>query len=486
MRVRPLDFRQRHSPGQFRRCSPGVRVAGAGLALAVLLASPCHAQSFSVLLERARSGDPTYLGARTAVDAADARKRQAAGALRPQVSLAVNANTNDRDYRTRLDAVLPAQDRYSSSSSQLTITQPLWRYANIVGWQQAEAIAGQAAHQLAAAEQDLFARLVTAWFDVLAARDSVLFTARQAATAQRFWETVQRGEALGSHGLPQAEEARARFDQALADALTAETDAQLKQAALEQIVGGLRAFVPPFVREQAELADVEAEALATWLARAEEGNPGIQAAAKALEAAADEERKQRAGHQPTLDLVGNYGKNSQMVGGFPGQAGYDIRLGSIGLQLNVPIFSGGTQSAKVDEAAAQKEKARLDLEAARRNAALAVKQAWFGWRAAHARTQAGLQSIRSANAALQAARLGVAQGAKTELDRLQAEQQWRAASRDFRKGRYDQVMFFVKLKAAGGMLTAGDVEALGALFVDSEEQAHEMAPLRTAAVGEGA
>ena len=438
------------------------------LALTVPL---CHAQSFSKLLDQALSSDPTYMGARTGMDVADARKRQAFGALLPQVSATANTTGNDRKYHSRTDTGTTERDTYNSNATQLTLTQPLWRYANIVGWQQAETITAQAGHQFAGAEQDLFMRLGAAWFDVLAARDNVFFTGQQVEAAQRVWETVKRGEELGTHGQPQVEEARMKMDQAIADALTAETESQLKRAALEQIVGQLNGFTLPFMRDYAELANLGPEKLEVWLARVEEQNPNVLAATKAYEAASDEVRKQSAGHHPTLDVVVNYGKNSQQVGGFPGQAGYDIRQGSVGLQLNVPIFSGGMQSAKTDEALAQKEKARFDLEAARRNAILAAKQAWFNWHSAKAREQAGAQAIRSAKAAIQVARVGMQKGVKTELDLFQAEQQWRAAIRDFRKGRYDQAVAHVKLKAACGVLTTGDLEALDILFVGTESEA---------------
>lgn len=443
------------------------RVLIASILLHTLMPT-ASAQTFSALLERAVVGDPTFLGARTGVDVADARKRQAVGALLPQVSATANTNSNNRDYQTRSTTTPPAQDSYNSHGSQLTLTQPLWRYANIVGWQQAGAIAAQAEHQLAGAEQDLFVRLMSAWFDVLAARDVVLFTMQQMTAAERNFETVHRGEELGTHSTPQLEEAKAKSDQAIADALTAETELQLKVAALEQIVGALRGFVPLFMRDDAVLADPGPEKMDVWLERVETQNPNVLAASKALEAASDEVRKQWAGHQPTIDIVANYGKNSQAVGGFPGQAGYDIKTGAVGLQLNVPIFSGGAQSAKVDEALAQKEKARHELEAARRNAILAGKQAWLGWQSARMRAQAGAQTLRSAEAGLDAARQGLGKGLKAELDVMQAEQAWRAAIKDYRKARYDQMVSYAKLKAATGILTQGDIQALDALFINRE------------------
>lgn len=443
---------------------------------AMIVAMPCPAQTLSALLDLARSSEPTYLGAKTNVQAAKARTDQAFGALLPQISASANTNANDRSYHTRIDDTPTADDRYNSNSAQLTITQPLWRYASIAGLQQAEAAALQAEQQLAGTEQDLSAKLVSAWFDVLAARDTVAFAAQQEAATSKQWEIARRGLELGTGGLPQAEDARAKYDQARAEAMTAATDVQLKRASLEQLVGALKDFKPPRMIEDAVLADLGGDTLDHWLQALDTGNPGIRAALHAFAAADAEVRKQLAGHQPTLDLVGTYGKNSQAVGGFPGQAGYDIKQNSIGLQLNIPIYSGGTQSAKVAEAVATREKARLDIEAARRAATLAAKQAWFGWQAARVRTQAGQQAVKAAQAALQAARTGRDTGLKMELDVLQAEQQLLAAQRDLRKGRYDQVAGHVKLKAVAGMVTAKDVTALDKLFVATDEKARDAAP----------
>lgn len=415
----------------------------------MLFAAQCHAQSLSELLTLALGGEPTYLGAKTNVDSAKAKVDQAFGALLPQVSASASTNANDRNYVTRSSGTPEVQDRYNSNSAQLSLTQPIWRYANHVGFRQAKMVLAQADYQLAGAEQDLFAKLVAAWFDVLAARDSMQFTVQQAAAAQRQWEVAQRGVELGISSQPQAEDARAKLDQALAEAVSAETDANLKFSALEQIVGTLRQFDLPYIRDDAVLADLSQDKLETWLAAVEAENPNILAAQRAFEAAAAEASKQQAGHYPTLDLVGSYGRNGQTVGGFPGQAGYAITQGSIGLQLNIPIFSGGTQSAKVVEAEAQKEKARLEIESARRAAILASKQAWYGWRAARA---------------------GTVNDLKTELEVLQAEQQLRAAQRDFRKGRYDQVVAYVRLKFTVGKLTAEDVGALDALLVSSADR----------------
>jgi outer membrane protein len=317
---------------------------------------------------------------------------------------------------------------------------------------------------LVGAEQELFSRLTGAWFDLLAARDNILFTREQMAALQIAWESSRRGAELGTHSLPQMEEARAKYDQSVSDVLTAETELHVKRATLEQIVGDFGVPALPLLRGDMTPAPLDPFKLEDWQEIAMAENPAKLAAEKAFQAAQDEVRKQRAGHQPTLDLVSSYGKNAQAVGGFPGQAGYDINTATIGVQLNIPIFSGGAQSAKVDEAVAQKEKARLELETANRNAILGVKQAWFGWHAARAKVSAGRQLLKSAASGVELARLGRDKGLKSDADYLQAQQQLRMAERDFRKARYDQMLAHVKLKAFAGKVTIEDVRMLDTFF----------------------
>jgi outer membrane protein len=440
------------------------------LVLGMTISCVCAAQTLSALLEQARSSEPSYLGAKTGVDAAAARSRQIAGAMLPQLNASANGNFNKRYYETKSPFIEPQRDEYFSFSSQLTLTQPLLRRVDTMAWAQAQAASAQAQRQLESAEQELVARLVAAWCDLLGARDNARFTAQQVAANQRQWEVLRRGEELGANGLLQVEEARAKLDQALSDAVTAETDVHLKQAALEQIVGGAGPWQMPYLRKSAAVAELGSNGLDKWLQEVEKANPNILAARHAFEAASKEVSKQRAGHAPTLDLVGTYGRNGQTVGGFPGQAGYEIKQGSLGLQLNVPLFSGGTQMARTDEALAQKEKARLDIEATRRAAVLAAKQAWFGWQAGAARAQAGAQGVRAAQAALATARSGSKYGLRTELEILQAQQQMHAGHRDYRKGRYEQIIAFVRLKALTGVMTIEDVVAIDAAFAPTAEE----------------
>lgn len=454
---------------------------GKFLAFSFLLAAiaPACAQTLGSLFAQARMGEPTYLGVKVDVAAAKARSDQAVGAMLPQLSFSGNTNDNDRRYKTRNSYIPETHDNYDSSSLQLSLTQPIWRHANIVSLEQAKAVVEQSEHQLIGAEQELFAKLATAWFDLLAARDNVAFTAQQTIAVQQQLETIRRGEELGTHGQPEVEEAKAKLHQAMAEAITAETEMQLKQAALEQLVGTVPIQSLPYLHGNVEFVQFEGDGLATWLERIETSSPNILASMKAYEAATSEVSKQRAGHLPTLDLTMSYSKNSQQVGGFPGQAGYDIKQGAVGLQLNVPIFSGGTQSAKVDEALAQKDKAMLDVEAVRRQAVMSAKQAWYGWIAGKGHAAAGQQAMASAASMLATARRGRDHGLKSDFDVLQAEAQMLGAQRDFRKGRYEQLVSLIRLRALAGVLSDEDIAVLDRLLIN-EPNEREYTNVKTA------
>jgi outer membrane protein len=392
----------------------------------------------------------------------------------PQVSVSANTANNRRDHVVRATPLFerpPTKEGYNNHGAQLSITQPLWRPASAFAITQADALVAQADYQRAAAEQDLLVRLAQAWFDAMLARDVVVFSAAQVEAAKHQWRQAEHAVKVGVGAAPAAEEVRAKYDQALAEHIGAETDERLKTAALEQIIGPLPAWAAPSLPAHFAVVDPRPGALDQWLGAVEAASPAVLAATRALEAAREEVSKQRAGHSPTLDVVASYGRNGQGAGSLPGQDAFDTKQRAIGLQLNIPLYAGGGQSAKVGEALATRDRAAYELEATKRSVRLASQQAWFGWQAAAARHNAAEQGVKSSAISLQAALSGKAKGLKVELDVLQASQQLVGALRDLNKARYDMIISQIKLKASAGDLVDGDLTALDALFAKGKDVA---------------
>lgn len=459
-----------------RSARPRRALARTCVMLCLLLSlPPVHAtetvNSLGELFEIAHESEPGYRAAQANLDASRARTRQAYGAMLPQISLTANTNGNRRRYDTLDEVTRTMHDRYHANTDQISLTQPLWRAANVATLHQAQESADQAQYQLQDTEQQLYQKLAQAWFDLMESRDGVEFTAAQRDALQAQWDIARRGVELGSHGEPQADDARAKYEQAAADAASAELEHASKLAALEQWVGAAEDLQQPYLDDSIELPDLVGDDMDAWLKLIDSHSPTLRAAVRAIAAANDEIEKQRAGHKPTLDVVASYGNNDQNVGNFPGQSGYRIRTFTVGLQLNVPIYSGGTQSAKVAEAIALRDKARDDMEAARRQAILNVKTAFLGWRAGVAKSRASRTALASARQALAVAEHGTSRGLKTGADVLAARQEIAASRRDLRHARYQQLTSYIKLKSTLGDLSITDIDELDHCFVATREAA---------------
>lgn len=441
--------------------------------LAATLIPRAEALTLSQALTLALSNEPTYLAAKAVAAASHERSRQALAGMLPLVTASAVTNSDRRNYLTRGSTIPAADDAFNNNTQQITLTQPLWRHANFIAVKQSKSVVSQNEYLLAAARQDLYAKLIAAWCDTMLARDVISFNQRQVATALQQLKSQERGLSLGIVSAPAMEEARARYEQARSDEAVSEADMNVKIAQLEQLIGPIRSFTPPFLSSRLADLNLGWRRIEEWLDVIETTSPTVLAAERNLEAADEEVKKQRAGHEPTLDLVASYNRNGQSVGNFPGQEGYDIRQEAIGLQLSVPIFSGGGQSAKTAEAIDLQEKARQELEGARRTARFVAKQAWFGLQAALVRSAAAQQGRRLWTVALQAAVKGQSSGTNTELDVLQARQQLEGAERDLNKARYDMITSYFRLHAAAGQLSDADIKALQGFMVPQDEMAQE-------------
>ncbi len=430
-----------------------------------VLIYPVSALSLRDAVSLARTNDPVFLSAQANLLASRARSSQAAANLLPQISATANTTDNHRNYEVRNTNQSSTSDHYNSNSAQLSVTLPVWRHSNWIAVTEADNSASQAAYQLAAADQDLLLRLAQAWFDVMLARDVVAFSDAQMIATKQQWDQIKRASELGVVNGVAVEEAHAKYDQAVADYSGAETDQLIKVGALEQIIGPTAVLAVPVLSRKYLATDPRSGTFEHWLKYAEANSPLVLAALRGLDAANEEMRKQSSGHEPTLDLVANYGRNGQQVGSFPGQSGFTIIQSTVALQLNVPIYSGGGQSAKVAEADAMQEKARMDLETAQRNVLQSCQKAWFGWQADNARQTAALQYLKFSSLSLNSAILGKSNDLKTQLDVLAARQQVYSATKDLQKARYDMLMSQLKLKATAGELADSDLLALDAWMV---------------------
>jgi outer membrane protein len=426
------------------------------LALAALLAGPVQAQSLVELYESARGFDATYQSARSQYDANLAKAAQARAGLLPTANLAAVVNRSEQENLST------GTDRnFGTRTATLSATQPLYRPANLATAQQGDKQIELAQAQLQAAEQDLIVRVSQAYFDVLAAQDSLTFVKAQKAAVAEQLAAAKRNFEVGTSTITDAREAQARYDLVLAQEIAAENDLRVKKLALDQLVGKAGTQPKPLAAP-ATLPALQPDDVNTWVQQSADNHPGVQQTRLALDVARLETQKAEAGHKPTLDLTASFNRTRYQNGIASTQP--NVNNATVGLSFNLPLFAGFATQNRVRETVALEEKARADLDATQRTVAQGTRSAFFGVQSGMGQVKALEAAETSSQSALDANKLGYQVGVRINIDVLNSQSQLFQTKRDLAKARYDVLMGGLKLRQASGTLKADDLQAVNTLL----------------------
>lgn len=432
------------------------------LALALGLFAPNgHAADLLDVYRDAQSHDAQFTAARAARDAGLEKLPQGLAGLLPTMGLSATTTRNDYEADARVTGAR-TDANYNSNGWTLTLTQPLFRWQNWAGYQQGVLAAASAEAHFVEAGQDLIVRVTQAYFDVLLAQETLATAqAQKVATAEQL-ESAKRNFEVGTATITDTHEAQARYDLIIAQEIAAESDLTVKRQVLRSLTDK-ETDVLKGLKDKAAISPPQPDDIDQWVVWAESGNIGVQLAQTNSEIAGREIEKQRAGHFPTLDLVATYGKSG--AGFSTGvTSGSDSKTSTVGLQLSVPIFSGGATTSRTREAVALAEKARADLENARRQAQLAARQAYLGVSAGLAQVHALEAGVASSKLAVESSKLGYEVGVRINIDVLNAQSQLFDTRQKLAKARLDTLIAQLKLKSAVGALSGEDLLAINALL----------------------
>jgi len=404
----------------------------------------------------ARANDPVYASARATRDAGRENLPQGLALLLPTISASAFTQMNYNEITFRGDVLPPSKREGNTNGYNLSLTQPLFNWQSIMLYKEAGFKVAQSEAAFGQVTQDLVVRVAQAYFDVLASQDSLAFIQAQKTAISEQLAQAKRNFEVGTATITDTHEAQARFDLATSQEIAAQSDLEIKQRALQQIIGKFPDRLTP-LRRSVELSAPK-NAMELWVTSAESENYSVRIQEAALEIAAREIERSRSGHYPTVNVVGNYGTNLASVAtiGVTNQ-GTDNTLANIGVQVAIPLYAGGGVNSQVRQAIANQEKARQDLENARRSAALAARQAYLGFANGMAQVRALQQALVSSQSALDSNKLGYEVGVRINIDVLNAQQQLFSTMRDLSKARYDTLLNGLKLKAASGALVEDDV-----------------------------
>jgi outer membrane protein len=423
----------------------------------LLLAGPAAGEDLLQIYRDAQRNDPAIAAAKANWDATQEALPQARAGLLPNASASGSASGNQYDVTIKTDPKTSESRRYAQYTAIVSASQPLYRQQNWIAYDQAKQQVAQADNVLAIAQQDLILRVAQAYFEVLLAQYNIELNESQKAAVSEQLAQAKRNFEVGVATITDTNEAQAKYDSIVAQEITTRNDYDNKVTALRAIIGRvpkeLKTVGPGF-----QSAPPEPNRLDYWVDRALKENQIVLVAEKNFAIATLEVDRAKAGHYPTLDLFAsmnwaNYGGGAINLG----VSNYST-IGTIGVQLAVPIYQGGFVDSKVRQAIALQDKTRQDLEQARRTALFLAQTGYTGVTSAAASIKAFDQALLSAEVALQSNKLGQEVGIRTNLDVLNVQQNVFSTRRDLAQAYFNYLIGVLRLKAAIGTLNDEDVE----------------------------
>jgi outer membrane protein len=421
-------------------------------AVAAALASvPAWSADLISVYRDALVSDPVYQAARAQFNATSERLPQARSGYLPLIN---GSGTITRNY---LDAERIPNYDYTYKSFGVTLSQPVFRLQNWIAITQAQKVVLQAESTLAQAQQDLALRAAQAYFDVLLARDNVAFSETQKTAIDQQLAQAKRNFEVGTATIVDTLEAQARYDQSVAKEIADKADLEVKMQALSVLLGKAAEGLVP-LREPLPLGTPNPADIEAWVKAAADSSFAVAVARANYEIAQQEVSRQRAGHLPTVDLLGSANRINDPSSSLASSGSSTYNVSSLGLSLSVPIFAGGLTQSRVREALALRDRAEQDLETTQRNVAQSVRSSYLNVVSGISQVKALEQALVSTQSQLDSTILGRDVGVRTSVDVLNAQQQVFQTRRDLQQARYNYLLNTMRLKAATGQLTDKDVE----------------------------
>ena len=450
-------------------------------------ATTLPAADLMAVYQRALQNDPQLREAEATRLAALEAKPQALSALLPQLSgsgtVTRQKDTGSTNTTEPVTTVIgsnattlesfPFDGRTVTTTHRygIDLRQNLFRWENWVALQRADSQVAQAEADYQAAQQDLMERVAQRYFDVLAAQDDLEAQEVALTSIKRQLDQAEARFQIGLIAVTDVEEARAAHDSGAAAVIAAKRSLASTQELLREITGdGFDSLARPI--EPFELANPDPVSEDRWVEMALQQNLSLVSSRLAADIARENVSTARGGHYPSLDLIGSrYKANSNGVDTFSdgtpaGGTALDQNQRTIGLQLTIPIYTGGLVSSQVRQAVYQHRAAKERVERVARQTEHDARDSYLGVLSEISRVKALRRAVESNATSLHATESGYEAGTRTAVDVLQSRQLWVQAQTDYSRSRYDYMLNVLRLQQAAGTLSQQSLEKINSLLRD--------------------
>lgn len=443
------------------------------LLIVAIVALPGTAQAASLLeiYQQALQSDPQIHEAEARRLAALESKPQARSVLLPQVSASADyteVDSSGDSFEASIGDTVTFDRDTDGYSWNFELRQTLFRWDQVVNLRRADKVVARAEAIREAAQQDLIVRVAERYFGVLAAEDRLTsIHADRTAIARQLEQAKQRFE-VGLIAITDVQESQAAYDQAIANEIAAKRSLATAREFLREITGQ---HVPALSApgEDFPLITPTPNDETSWVDLSMSQNLNLIASRLDERIARDEIAFRRTGHYPTLDLFARTGESNEdgdaLTAGGPLPPSASVidqtqETDVVGIQLNVPIFTGGGTTSRVREAVYLHRASREQLQRVTRETERQARDAYLGVISERSRVAALEQAVESSRTALEATEAGFEVGTRTIVDVLNSQFSLYLAITNYYQSRYDYVLNALRLKQAAGNLAVQDLERI--------------------------
>ncbi len=419
---------------------------------------------------RALTNDPALRQAEAEYMATAETKPQARSSLLPNLTLGASADSRFTESSQsvgfgNLTLGSGSETRNSSDGVDLSLSQTLIDFSSLRTLKQADKTIARAETDLAAARQDLLVRVADAYFNVLAAEDTLAAEEAARESISRQLEQAQRRFEVGLIAITDVQEAQAGFDTAVAAVIAAERALATSREFLREIIND---YVPDLESpgDALTLVSPEPNNVEAWVRISQQQNLALASSRIGADIAQDDIEILRAARLPTLDLsagVNTGSSNNRFTTiNVDGTRERTPRAGdsdglSWALNFRMPLYTGGMNRSRIQQSVYRHRAALEAVELVARQTERQTRDAYLGVIAEISRVRALRQAVESSQTALRATEAGFEVGTRTTVDVLNSQNNLRQAQTTYARSRYDYILNVLRLKQAAGNLSVEDL-----------------------------
>jgi len=426
------------------------------------------------LYQEALRNDSLLSSARFQNQAAQELVKQGKSLFLPSITMNASFDKQNKE-RKFLTPSLPSNDLLSGKKSNyktydygVTLKQPLFDYSAYAEYKKILAQTSLSDKQLIKTQQDLIFRISKAYFETLLAKDQVdLLQYQRAAIQEQLSKSKAQFEA-GLISVTDINEAKTKKALIEAQQISAIQKLKIKKREIQIITGKLPGKLTPL---NPVITFTGIDNLADdWIRIAQENNLELQIKKDEIKIAESEIDSRRSGHYPTIDAIASRSRNWDK-GGYPYGAtkneGMRSYSDTIGVEISIPIFSGGMTSSRVREAVLLKSKLEEDQDYLKKGIELKVRDYYLSLQTNFAEIKAYQQAMEASMLQLESTQLGFEEGLRNSVEVLDAQQILFNAKLNMLEARYNYIMNFINLKLSVGMLSIADLDEINQYLMAS-------------------